>query len=89
LRAAIVAGIGGLIIGHILWLVGISLATATSSVSTWVLIVSTIVVVLTAAVLVIGYRCYQRKSYVWSAFLLCLPIAPVLLTVIVLGVTYL
>ena len=37
MRSVVVAGIGGLIIGHALWLVAISLAIETTSVSTWVL----------------------------------------------------
>jgi hypothetical protein len=90
LRAAIwVAGIGGLVVGHILWLAGISLATATTSISTWVLVVAAVSVVVGAAAAWIGWRSYQRKSEVWAAFLLTLPVSPVLLSLAVLGVTYL
>ena len=39
LRAIWVAAIGGLVVGHILWLAGISIAIATRSVSSWVLAV--------------------------------------------------
>jgi hypothetical protein len=37
----------------------------------------------------LGWRSYQRKSEVWAAFLLALPVAPVLFSLAVLGVTYL
>jgi cytochrome bd-type quinol oxidase subunit 2 len=89
LRAIWVAGVGGLIIGHILWLAGISLATATSSVSTWVLIVAAVSFFVGAALAWLGWRSYQRKSEVWAAFLWMLPASPVLLSLVVLGVTYL
>jgi len=90
LRAAIwVAGIGGLVVGHILWLAGISLAIATSSISTWVLVVSAVSFAVGIVSGWLGWRCYQRKSEGWAAFLLPLPVSPVLFSIAVLGVTYL
>ncbi|WP_102144444.1 hypothetical protein [Mycobacterium hubeiense] len=89
MRAIWVAGIGGLVIGHILWLIGISMATATSSVSTWVLVVAAVSLLGGAFAGVQAWRHYQQKSEVWAAFLACLPISPVLLSLTVLGVTYL
>ena len=89
LKATLVAGIGGLVIGHILWLIVISVAIATSSVNFWVLIVSAIIIVLSAVAVVVGWRFHQRKSEAWAAFLWCLPISPILFTLCVLGVTYL
>ncbi len=88
-RSVVVAGVGGLLIGHIIWLILISLATASSSVSTWVLVISLLVVV--GAVLV-GRRAwqrYQRQDFVWAAFLGALPVSPVIFTLVVLGQTYL
>ena len=75
-------------IGHILWLAGISLAGATRTVSSWVLVVAAVSFVLGACrrAWLAGYR---RKSDVWAAFLLALPVSPVLLSLTVLGVTYL
>ena len=87
--AAVVAGIGGFIIGHILWLIGISIATSAYRVNFWVLVLS---VLIFAAAGAVGYRAwqmYQRKRTVWAAFLGCLPISPVIFTLVVLGVTYL
>jgi cytochrome bd-type quinol oxidase subunit 2 len=89
LRAIWVAGIGGLVVGHILWLAGISIATATRTVSSWVLIVAAVSLVLGATAAALGWRSYQRKSEVWAAFLWTLPVSPVLLSIAVLGVTYL
>jgi uncharacterized membrane protein YoaK (UPF0700 family) len=88
LRAIWVAGIGGLVIGHILWLAGISVASATQTVSTWVLVVAALSFVAGAVVAYLGWRSYKRKSEVWAAFLWALPISPVLLSLTVLGVTY-
>jgi hypothetical protein len=89
LRAIWVAGIGGLIIGHMLWLAGISAAIATRTVSDWVLVVAAVSFVVGIAAGALGWRAYQRKSEVWAAFLWALPISPVLLSLVVLGVTYL
>jgi hypothetical protein len=93
LRAAIwVAGIGGLVVGHILWLAGISAAVETRTVSSWVLVVAAASFVLGGLAAWRGWRAYQRKvdnSEVWAAFLLALPVAPVLFSLAVLGVTYL
>lgn len=89
MRSVIVAGVGGLLIGHIIWLVLISLATASPSVSTWVLVISLLVIV--GAVLVgrQAWQRYERKDFVRAAFLGALPVSPVLFTLIVLGQTYL
>jgi hypothetical protein len=90
LTAAIwVAGIGGLVVGHVLWLAGITAATSTATVSSWVLLVAAVSFVVGGIVGALGWRAFQRKSDVWAAFLWGLPIAPVLLSLVVLGVTYL
>jgi uncharacterized membrane protein YoaK (UPF0700 family) len=88
-RAIWVAGIGGLVVGHILWLAGISIATATRTVSSWVLVVAAVSFVLGAVAVACGWRSYRRKLEVWAAFLWALPVSPVLLSLTVLGVTYL
>jgi hypothetical protein len=90
LRAALwVAGIGGLVAGHILWLAGISVAVTTTDISTWVLVVAAASFAVGAIAAWFGWRAYQRKSEVWAAFLFALPISPVLFSLAVLGVTYL
>ena len=89
LRSIWVAGIGGLVVGHILWLAGISVATATRTISTWVLVVAAVSFVVGAVAVALGWRSYRRKSDVWAAFLWMLAVSPVLLSLVVLGVTYL
>ncbi len=89
MRAIWVAGIGGLVVGHILWLAGISIAIAMGSVSTWVLVVAAVSFVGGAVAAFFGWRAYQQRAEVRAAFLLALPISPILLSVTVLGVTYL
>jgi hypothetical protein len=53
------------------------------------LAVAAVSFVLGAVAAALGWRSYKRKSEVWAAFLLALPVSPVLLSLIVLGVTYL
>ncbi len=73
-----------------LWLLAISLAIDTSDVSFWVLVASAVIVVLAVAVRA-GWAgaSTSARTQVWTAFLWCVPVAPVLLTLTVLGVTYL
>jgi hypothetical protein len=72
-----------------LWLAGISVAIGTQSVSSWVLVVAAVSFVVGIVAWLLGWRAYRRKSEVWAAFLCALPISPVLLSLVVLGVTYL
>lgn len=88
-RTKVVAAVGGLVIGHILWLLAITAAISTSDVSFWVLIVSAVIIALAIGVGLLGLRAYRRKSEVWTAFLWAVPVSPVLMTIAVLGVTYL
>ncbi|BBZ62762.1 hypothetical protein [Mycolicibacterium monacense] len=89
MRNEIVAGVGGFVIGHILWLIAITLATNTSDVSTWVLVVAALSFVVGAALGYLGWRRFQRKEHVWSSFVWGLAVSPVLFSIVVLGVTYL
>jgi cytochrome bd-type quinol oxidase subunit 2 len=89
LRAIWVAGIGGLIVGHMLWLAGISVAIATRTVSSWVLVVAAASFVVGVVAGLLAWRAYRQKKEVRAAFLAALPISPVLLSLVVLGVTYL
>jgi hypothetical protein len=88
-RAIWVAGIGGLIVGHMLWLAGISGALGTRTVSHWVLLVAAVSFAIGIVAGYLAWRDYQRKEEVRAAFLAALPISPVLLSLVVLGVTYL
>jgi len=85
----VVAGLGGLLLGHIVWLIAISLATGSASVSSWVLVVSVLVAVGAFLIWRRARACYERKELVPAAFLAALPVLPVIFTLIVLGETYL
>ncbi|MGV0740786.1 hypothetical protein [Mycolicibacterium sp. XJ870] len=89
MRNEIVAGIAGLVIGHILWLGAISLATDSSTVNAWVLVVAGLSFAAGVACGWLGWRKYQDKSRVLAVFLWSLPVSPVLFSLGVLGVTYL
>lgn len=89
MRNEIVAGIGGLVVGHILWLTAISLATDSGYVNQWVLVVAAASFLVGVAGVMVGLRKYQHKDYEWAAFLWLLPVSPVLFSIAVLGVTYL
>jgi len=88
-RPVAIAGIGGLVLGHILWLIGITMAMRSASVSTWVLVVSAVVVLGAALAAQQAWQRYQRGDLTRAVFLAALPVAPMIFTTIVLGVTYL
>ena len=88
LRSIVVAAVGGLVIGHILWLVAISFAIATTTVNKWVLVVSAMFALGSVAAGTLGWRLHRQKSDIWAAFVWCLPISPIVFTLCVLGATY-
>jgi hypothetical protein len=88
-RATVVAGVGGLIIGHMVWLLAISLATKTTTVSAWVLVVAAGSLVLAIVGGLLGWKFYQRKAFAKAAFTWCVPVSPIVFTISVLAVTYL
>ena len=89
MRSAVVAGISGLVLGHILWLIGISLARGSSTTNTLVLLAAALVFLAAAGIGYLAWQRYQRREFQWAAFLGALPVLPVIFTIIVLGVTYL
>lgn len=91
MRERVVAAIGGLVIGHVLWLAGISAAIASSEVSAWVLVVAAASFLVAVAAGYLGWRNWQKSSSKAEAralFCWALPVSPVLFSVAVLGVTY-
>lgn len=81
-----------MVVGHILWLAGISAAIASTDVPTWVLVVAAVSLSIGLISALLARRAWRRKdrrSEIWAAFLWGLPVSPVLLSLIVLGVTYL
>lgn len=89
MRSIVVAGIGGLVLGHILWLLGISAATAAQSVSTVVLVVSALFLGAAGYAVHRARQYYRAMRWVPAAFLGGLSVSPVIFSIVVLGVTYL
>ena len=89
MRGTVVAGVGGLIIGHVLWLAAISLATKTTTVDVWVLVIAAVTLVVGAACVFLGRRFHRRKEFAKAAFAWCLPVSPLVFSLGVLVVTYL
>jgi heme O synthase-like polyprenyltransferase len=81
-------GIGGVIVGYLVWLVAYSIGMATSTVSVW----GPIVLVLSTAcalwALLRGRRLRRQRNYPLASFMFALPVLPVLLSVGVLVSTY-
>ena len=89
MRATIVAALGGLVIGHMLWLIGIKLATNTEHVNAWVLVVVGVSAVIAVVAVLLGRRYHRQRAFAKAAFSWALPVSPVLFSISVLGVTYL
>lgn len=85
----VIAGVGGVILGHIVWLIGISIARAGSPASAWVLLFSALFLLGATLAIYEAWRSYQRQNWTRAAFLGGLAVSPVLFTIVVLGVTYL
>lgn len=88
-RSVVVAGVGGVLLGHILWLIGVSVARGSPSGGTAVLVVLVLFLLAAAGLGYLAWQRYQRGEWAWAAFLAGMPVSPVIFTLIVLGVTYL
>jgi len=88
-KPALIAGVGGVLLGHALWLIGISIATGSSSRSTVVLVVSALFLIGAGVAIYQAWNYYQRKQWTQAALLGGLAFSPVVFTIVVLGVTYL
>lgn len=76
-------------LGHILWLAAITLATEGSRVTIWALLVAALSLIGGAAGAYFGRRKYRQKEHTWAVFLWALPVSPVVFSLVLLGVTYL
>lgn len=79
-------------VGHILWLAGISAAIASTDIPVWVLVVAAVSFLVAIVAGYLGWRQWQKKSpkaEAWAVFCWALPVSPVLFSLAVLGVTYL
>lgn len=75
-----------------LWLAGISVAVGSAERSTWVLIIAAISLVVGVGAGLLGWRQWKHqtpKGETWAVFLWALTVSPVLMSLTVLGVTYL
>lgn len=85
----VVGAIGGVVIGYILWLVGVSIGVTTATTATWSVVILIISVLAGAVIWLSGWRLYRRRIHPWAAFLFGLPILPVVLSLCVITVAYL
>lgn len=85
----VVGAIGGVVIGYILWLVGVSIGVTTATTATWSVVILIISVLAGAVIWLAGWRLYRRRIHPWAAFLFGLPILPVVLSLCVITVAYL
>lgn len=88
-KSTIVAGVSGLVLGHVIWLLGISLARRSSNSGALVMVVAGLVLFAAVGLGYLAWQRYQRKEFQWAAFLGALPVLPMIFTTIALGVTYL
>ena len=69
MKPALIAGVGGVLLGHALWLIGISIANGSSSRSTAVLIVSALFLIVAGTAIYQARNYYQRKQWTQAALL--------------------
>jgi heme O synthase-like polyprenyltransferase len=81
-------GIGGAIVGYLLWLVAISIGNAFTTVSLWSLVVLAVAAVFALWAVLRGRRLRREHNYPLAAFVFALPFLPVLLSLGVLFRTY-
>jgi heme O synthase-like polyprenyltransferase len=81
-------GIGGVIVGYLLWLVAISIGDAVSTVSMWCLVVLLVSAVFALWAVLRGRRFRRQRNYPLASFMFALPILPVLLSLGVVFRTY-
>jgi heme O synthase-like polyprenyltransferase len=81
-------GIGGVIVGYLLWLVAISIGAAVSTVGVWCLVVLIVSAVFALWAVLRGRRYRRQRNYPLASFMFALPVLPVLLSLSVLFRTY-
>jgi hypothetical protein len=85
---SILAAVGGVLAGYVLWLVAISIGDALTTVSRWGLVVLIASLVFALGALLWGRR-LRRHRNVLASFAFALPVLPVLLSIGVLADSYL
>jgi Ca2+/Na+ antiporter len=85
----VVGAIGGVVIGYILWLIGVSIGVTTATTATWSVVILIISLLAGVVAWVGGWRLRRRRLNTWAAFVVGLPILPVVLSLCVITVAYL
>jgi hypothetical protein len=86
---SILAAIGGVIAGYVLWLVAISIGDALTTVSRWGVVVLIGSLVFGLVALLWGRRLRRERNFSLASFAFALPVLPVLLSIGVLADSYL
>lgn len=86
---SILAAIGGVIAGYVLWLVAISIGDALTTVSRWGVLVLIGSLVFALGALLWGRRLRSKRNFTLASFAFALPVLPVLLSIGVLADSYL
>ena len=81
-------GIGGVIVGYLLWLVAISIGDAITTGILWSLNVLSVSAVFALWAVLRGRRLQRQRNYPLASFVFALPVLPVLLSLGVLFRTY-
>ena len=85
---SILAAIGGVLAGYVLWLVAISIGDALTTVSRWGLVVLIASLVFALGALLWGRRLRRKRNFFLASFAFALPVLPVLLSIGVLADSY-
>ncbi|HEY0227797.1 MAG TPA: hypothetical protein VGC05_15720 [Mycobacterium sp.] len=84
----VVGGLGGVIVGSVLWLLAISIAGDNATAGRWAPVILSVSAGLGLCAGVWGWQLRRRGRYPWAALAFGLPILPLLLTLAVLANIY-
>lgn len=86
---SILASVGGVLAGYVLWLVAISIGDSLTTVSRWGVVVLIASLVFALGALLWGRRLRRKRNFSLASFAFALPVLPVLLSIGVLADSYL
>jgi uncharacterized membrane protein YjfL (UPF0719 family) len=86
---SILAAVGGVLAGYVLWLVAISIGDSLTTVSRWGVVVLIASLVFALGALLWGRRLRRKRNFSLASFAFALPVLPVLLSIGVLADSYL
>ncbi|OBK25771.1 hypothetical protein A5634_25725 [Mycobacterium asiaticum] len=85
----VLGAIGGLIVGYVLWLAGITIGDDITTVSQWSVAVLVLSAALAIGAVIGGLLMRWRRKDGWSAFAFGVPVLPVVLSLALLANLYL